>query len=344
MFILLSWVKYYTKELAKALKIISIGVLLIGTVIVLKFKPVYEVKLADKPLGFVKNKDKIELNLSKYRNQTGDSIAFREQLVTPEYELKFISRKTKTQERDVLIAAKEQMVTTYRFYAVTVDGQIKATVKTEDEAKELVTEIKSDINQEIGTSFGIVEQYTTDTNATQPMEEANNVLKTIKVAKIIEYNTAQEEKRKAAEAEAKKKIISGKTVQSVGTIAGFSLTRPVEGSITSRFGSRSSIRSGAHTGLDIATASGTPVHPIAPGTVSFAGYKGSYGNLVIISHGNGVETYYAHCSVIYSQVGEYVDSSSVISAVGSTGNSTGPHLHLEIRENGNILNPEEYLY
>lgn len=154
----------------------------------------------------------------------------------------------------------------------------------------------------------------------------------------------QEEKRKAKEEEEKRRIISNKTVVSVGTIAGVGLSRPVNGSITSRYGSRSSIRSSAHTGLDIATSKGTPITPIAPGTVTYAGYKGSYGNLVIINHGNGIESYYAHCSQIYTAVGQEVDAKTMISTVGSTGNSTGPHLHLEIRQNGNPLNPENYLY
>ena len=67
-------------------------------------------------------------------------------------------------------------------------------------------------------------------------------------------------------------------------------------------------------------------------------------NLVKIDHGNGVETWYAHCSKIYTRVGQKVKAGDVISAVGSTGNSTGPHLHLEIRINGVAINPQKYLY
>lgn len=78
--------------------------------------------------------------------------------------------------------------------------------------------------------------------------------------------------------------------------------------------------------------------------MTYAGYKGSYGNLVIIDHGNNIESYYAHCNQIYVQAGDVVDAKTVISTVGSTGNSTGPHLHLEIRQNGETLNPENYLY
>lgn len=119
---------------------------------------------------------------------------------------------------------------------------------------------------------------------------------------------------------------------------------PVTGSITSRYGVNSSIRSSSHTGLDIAAKTGTPINVVAEGTVTFAKYNGSYGNLVKVDHGNGVETWYAHTSKMYVTVGEEVKAGDVIAAVGSTGNSTGPHLHFEIRINGEHVNPQKYLY
>ena len=69
-----------------------------------------------------------------------------------------------------------------------------------------------------------------------------------------------------------------------------------------------------------------------------------YGNLIIIDHGNGVKTYYGHCSKLYKKVGEEVETGEVIAAVGSTGNSTGPHLHLEVRVDNKIMNPLNYVY
>ncbi len=71
---------------------------------------------------------------------------------------------------------------------------------------------------------------------------------------------------------------------------------------------------------------------------------GGYGNLVVISHGNNIETYYGHCSKIYVKKGQTVSSGDVIAAVGSTGLSTGNHLHFEIRKNGNQINPQKYVY
>ena len=125
---------------------------------------------------------------------------------------------------------------------------------------------------------------------------------------------------------------------------GVSLIRPVSGSISSRFGSISRVRSGAHTGLDIAASKGTAIKAAANGTVVFSGTNGAYGKMIAINHGNGVLTYYGHCSALYANVGKKVNQGEVIAAVGSTGNSTGPHLHFEIRVNGVAYNPQNYVY
>ena len=122
---------------------------------------------------------------------------------------------------------------------------------------------------------------------------------------------------------------------------GISLITPVNGKISCRFGQQ---RGYYHTGLDIATAHGTPIRAAAEGTVSYAAYHYSYGNLLIINHANGVQTYYAHCSKLYVSVGQKVSQGQTIAAIGSTGNSTGPHLHLEVRVNGAAQNPQNYLY
>ena len=116
------------------------------------------------------------------------------------------------------------------------------------------------------------------------------------------------------------------------------------GTISSRYGAVSSIRSSAHTGLDISARTGTPIKVVADGTVTFAAYSGSYGNIVKVDHGNGLSTWYAHTSKMYVTAGQEVKAGDVIAAVGSTGNSTGPHLHFEIRINGNHVNPQNYVY
>jgi len=119
-----------------------------------------------------------------------------------------------------------------------------------------------------------------------------------------------------------------------------SLILPVAGELTSRYGPRWGSH---HNGIDLATATGTPVLAADSGMVIFRGWSGNYGNLVQIDHGGGrMVTYYAHLSGFNVSVGQAVNKGDVIGYVGSTGYSTGPHLHFEIRIDGNPVNPLDY--
>lgn len=119
---------------------------------------------------------------------------------------------------------------------------------------------------------------------------------------------------------------------------------PVQGPITSEFGYRFIFgETNFHRGLDIAAPLGTAINAGADGTVIFAGEKGTYGNLVVLSHGNGFVTYYAHCSKILVEVGDTVTQGQPIAAVGSTGRSTGPHCHFEVRYENEPIDPLFYL-
>lgn len=121
---------------------------------------------------------------------------------------------------------------------------------------------------------------------------------------------------------------------------------PVYGTITSGFGWRSSpleSSSELHQGLDIAVGTGTPVVATADGKVVLSGWGGGYGNLVKIDHGNGLETLYGHNDKVAVTVGQEVKKGQIISYAGSTGNSTGPHVHYEIRKNGTAVDPMAYL-
>lgn len=117
--------------------------------------------------------------------------------------------------------------------------------------------------------------------------------------------------------------------------------------ITSAYGIREHPIQGIikqHTGIDIGNAGfGAPVIAAADGIVTMAGYYGGYGNCVIINHGNGISTLYGHGQKILTEVGKEVKKGDLIMEVGSTGNSTGPHLHFEVRVNGSCVNPMPYL-
>jgi len=121
---------------------------------------------------------------------------------------------------------------------------------------------------------------------------------------------------------------------------------PVRGWITSPFGRRTSPFSGIptfHEGLDIAAQTGTPVVAPADGIVVKAAFSPGYGNMVEISHGYGIKTVYGHNSRLNVKEGQQVKRGDVISYIGDTGSSTGPHLHYEVRQNGLPVNPLRYL-
>jgi murein DD-endopeptidase MepM/ murein hydrolase activator NlpD len=123
-------------------------------------------------------------------------------------------------------------------------------------------------------------------------------------------------------------------------------TKPTKGWYTSKFGYRVSPYTDKplmHEGLDIAAAPGAPVYSPADGTVTFAGYDAGFGKLIVIDHGYGVETRYGHNSQIKVSAGQKVKHGDLISAVGSTGRSTGPHLHYEVRVDGQPVDPTSYI-
>jgi murein DD-endopeptidase MepM/ murein hydrolase activator NlpD len=121
---------------------------------------------------------------------------------------------------------------------------------------------------------------------------------------------------------------------------------PTEGRITSAFGSRKHPRTGErqfHTGVDIAANLGKPVRATADGIVSFADWSGGSGNLVAVEHGFGFSTFYAHNRTLNVKIGQKVNRGDIIGYIGSTGNSTGPHVHYEIWKDGKTMNPYKFL-
>jgi murein DD-endopeptidase MepM/ murein hydrolase activator NlpD len=121
---------------------------------------------------------------------------------------------------------------------------------------------------------------------------------------------------------------------------------PAGGTITSQFGQRENPRGGGqqyHTGLDISVPQGTPVKATADGVVSFSGWNSGSGNLVVLEHGFGYSTFYAHNKSTNMKVGQRVKRGDVIAYSGSTGNSTGPHIHYEVWKQGQAINPKGFL-
>jgi len=117
---------------------------------------------------------------------------------------------------------------------------------------------------------------------------------------------------------------------------------PVRGPITSEFGPRRGF-AGFHSGIDIAAEPATPCRIAAAGTVVFAGWRNGYGNTIIVDHGDGIRTLYAHLSRLVVSRGQRVGQGTVLGSTGTTGHTSGPHLHYEILVNGRSVDPAPYL-
>ena len=152
----------------------------------------------------------------------------------------------------------------------------------------------------------------------------------------VEALAAQSEELAAAIRNAQAGVGSSGT----GAPSAAGLIWPVNGPVVSGYGMR---WGRLHEGIDITASTGTPIWAAAAGTVIYAGWLGGYGNLVVVDHGNGLATAYAHASAILVSVGQSVAQGETVSLVGSTGNSSGPHLHFEVRVNGVAVDPLLYL-
>ncbi len=318
--------KICTKEILKFFNFTTIGLAIILVIILIKYKPMYEVKMSGQKIGYIENKNEFNKDIQEnIKNYKAKNVSDVELTSNPEYKLKLVNRTQKSTKRDALVAIQQETKIMYEYYDIYIDNKKIESVDTLEEAKNIKEEIKQKNDKDIkDIDIEIKENITenVDEIKTNKMEIAKeNIFKQLN---IIEEEKKEEERK---------------------TINGIKLaTLPLQGKITSRYGQSSRLRKAEHTGLDIAATTGTPIKATAEGKIICAKYSGSYGNLVKIDHGNGVETWYGHASKILVKEGQQVKSGDIIANVGSTGNSTGPHLHFEIRINGKHINPQKCMY
>ncbi len=291
------------------------------------YKPIYRVSLNGEWIGYSENKSKLQQRINEYIEKgNGENIAFVEINSLPEYQLCFLKKDVPTNDEEIFNKIVQQGQTYYNYYAICIGQEEKAYVSNFEQAEEVVNELKAkDSNNK--DQLSVVEKYETELKDFATVEKCVADLYEKKVVVQKSYTIAA----------------TGVNTSTKKIPLGISLIRPVSGTVTSRFGAR---WGRSHKGLDIGAPKGTPIKAAAAGTVTLAqyGYGGGYGNHVIISHGNGIQTLYGHCTSLNVKVGQQVAQGQVIATVGNTGDSTGNHLHLEIRINGVAQNPQNYLY
>ena len=291
------------------------------------YKPIYSVTLNGELIGYSDNKSKLQEKVNEYIEKgNGDNIAFVDISSLPEYKLCLLKKDIVANNDEIFEKIISNGTPYYRFYAITVNNEEKAYVADFSQAESVVNQLKEK-NSNNKNSLSIVEKYDTSTKEFTSVEKC-----------VADLYVKKSTRSSSSVSYASSVNTSSKKVE-----LGISLIRPTSGTVTSRFGSRWGKN---HKGLDIGAPKGTPIKAAASGTVITAssGYNGGYGNYIVISHGNGIQTAYGHCNSISVSVGQKVSQGQVIGTVGNTGRSTGNHLHLEIRVNGVAQNPQNYLY
>ena len=333
----------HTRRGMKFIVLFMIAAFLIVGAVAFLYKPTYSVFINGEQVGYTENRTGLQHKINDYieKGEGSNNVAFVQVANLPEYKLCLLKKNIVTNDDEIFNNIKQQGVTYYRYYAIVDNQEEKAYVSNFEEAENVVNGLKEKNSSNI-ENMSIVEKYEVELKDLVSTEDAISKLYVQPAQKITVAKNATN--TSTSKYSASGSVNTAGTTSSAKANLGIALIRPVSGTITSRFGVGSRIRRSSHTGLDIATSTGTPIAAAASGTVTFSGYKGSYGNMLVISHGNGVQTYYGHCSKLYVSAGTQVSQGEIIGAVGSTGNSTGPHLHLEVRVNGVAYNPQNYVY
>lgn len=316
--------------------ILFLSTFLILMALVVIYKPIYSVTLNGEFIGYSKDKTKLQKRINSYmENGEGENIAFVQIDALPEYKMCLLKRGIVTDDEAIFEKVKSTGINYYTYYAIAENNEEKLYVSNFSEAEQIVNSLKEK-NSSNKDNISLKEKYSTELKDFVSVEEA--------VAKLYVEPIKVVNSKRIATNTTSRGVSTSTGITNARYNIGISLIRPISGTITSKYGSRSGVRSGAHTGLDIAAPYGTSIAAAASGTVVFSGWNGSLGKMIAIDHGNGVQTYYAHCSSLLVGVGTKVSQGQIIAKVGSTGNSTGNHLHLEVRVNGKSYNPQYYVY
>ena len=314
----------HVRSSLKIIFLIIISAILVLAILSISYQPMYSVAINGEFVGYTANKTKLQKRINEYiENGEQNYTAFIDVQSLPEYSLCLLKRNNQTNDDEIFEKIKGTSTTYYEYYAIVEGTEEKYYVATKENAEDVINQLKEK-NSNNASSLAYTQIHSTEIKNFSDVDTV--------VTGLYE----------------KKVVVASSSSQLWGTISyevpnlGISLIKPISGTISSRFGMRSG---GTHKGLDIAGNVGTPIVAAASGTVTVAQHSNvSYGNCVKISHGNGVETLYAHCSTISVSQGQYVSQGETIATRGSTGNSTGPHLHFEVRVNGMSVNPQNYVY
>ncbi len=328
-----------TRTISKILFTIVFASVISLTMMFMKYRLVYGVKINNEDVGYVSSKIALENKIDDFvKNGDSENVGYVINNSILEYNLLLVKKDTQVADAQIFAQVKDNCDVYYKVYAVLADNKEEALVATFEEAQYIVDEVNK-LQEDDSTKSEIVveEKYLQEYELSGDIEVVvNDIYEPIKVANQV----AKEIKSTPAAVKTVSEDVLLALKENLRDLTfGMPLNNPV---ITSRFGWRSRTR--YHYGIDLAKPTGSPISVAEDGIITYAGWCGDYGYLVKVQHAGDYETYYGHCSKLLLGVGSEVTKGDTIALVGSTGRSSGPHLHFEIRYQGTPLNPEVFLY
>ena len=309
-----------------------------------KFKFGYMVEMGGVELGLVNDKDKFEKDVKDTLENLEEPVVSAKLQENPKYSLRLVDKDDiDVDDNYVFAKVEEKIEKTYRYYNIKEDDKLLAKVSTKEERDNLLKELEE--GKQVKDLK--VEEEETKEYYIISYEEAKQLAST-NVDNIENEKKSKLEKEKIEKRNTNivKNIRRGGTVSASSSsnasamLGSLSFRRPLNSSRVSA----GYLGYPGHRGIDFPSPQGTPVMAAESGTVTTVMYSNkSYGNRVIIDHGNGISTLYGHNSTIGVSLGQKVSKGQTIAGVGSTGNSTGNHVHFEIRINGKPINPTSYV-
>lgn len=296
------------------------------------YKPTFKVSLNDKFIGYFGDYEQFE---DVYNTLVNEQIQ-----IDPEVKVYLNSepvfnncyiRDSLIAKQNVYTSLREELKEEFTIYNVAIENGKKMTFNSRQEADKYVNDFKAEIPK---VKSEVTVEKVESLGEMTSIDVANNIYKDI----VSRNKPVVRVAKKYTPA----KVSNNKVPQNVAVVASAqggiwptSLTR-----ISSPFGWRGS---SMHTGIDICGAAGSPIYAYKSGLVVFAGWNGAYGYMLKVDHGGGIATWYAHSSQLLVTAGDTVSQGQTIAKVGTTGWSTGNHLHFEMRINGAAVNPYPYI-
>lgn len=297
------------------------------------YKPTLKVTLNNKFLGYFANEEEFE---DVYNTLVAEKKQLDPEVKVylesePAFEDAYI-RDALIAKQNVYTALREEIKTEFTIYHVNINDKREMTFNNKDDANKYVEDLKREVPKV--KSEVICEKVNALSEMTS-LEVANNIFKDI----VSRNKPAIVKKPTYYPPATTTSATASADIASVAAAQG-GIWPTTTKYISSPFGWRGA---SMHTGIDLAGPKGLPIYAYKAGLVTFSGWNGNYGYMVKVDHGNGVSTWYAHSSQLLVNAGDTVSQGQTIALIGSTGWSTGPHLHFEMRINGAAVNPYPYI-